>query len=65
MAVEFGSEQAVITRCGCVLVTVDPRSLDPFYKESYYIKWVKTSWTDSMYNSSSKSKFLEVMYIFV
>ena len=25
--------------------TVCPRSLDPFHKVSYYIKWVKTSWT--------------------
>ena len=24
---------------------VCPRSSDPFYIESYYIKWVTTSWT--------------------
>ena len=27
--------------------TVCPRSSDPFYKASYYKKWVTTSWTDS------------------
>ena len=26
--------------------TVCPRSNDPFYIVSYYIKWVTTSWTD-------------------
>ena len=25
--------------------TVCPRSIDPFYIASYYLKWVKTSWT--------------------
>ena len=29
--------------------TVCPRSLDPCYIVSYYIKWVKTSWTYSKY----------------
>ena len=28
--------------------TVYPRSLDQFYMVSYYIKWVKTSWTFSI-----------------
>ena len=27
--------------------TVSPRSSDPFYIVTYYIKWVTTSWTDS------------------
>ena len=27
---------------------VRPRSLDPFYIVTYCIKWVKTSWTDSI-----------------
>ena len=27
--------------------TVCPRSSEPFYKVSYYIKWVTTSWTHS------------------
>ena len=27
--------------------TVCPRSSDPFYIISYYIKWVTTSWTNS------------------
>ena len=31
------------------LHTVCPRSLDPIYIATYYIKWVKTSWTDSPY----------------
>ena len=26
--------------------TVRPRSSDPFYIVTYYIKWVTTSWTD-------------------
>ena len=27
-------------------LTVCPRSSDPFYIVTYYIKWVSTSWTD-------------------
>ena len=27
--------------------TMCPRSSDPFYKVTYYIKWVTTSWIDS------------------
>ena len=30
------------------IIAVCPRSLDLFYKVSYYINSVKTSWTDSM-----------------
>ena len=26
---------------------VCPRSIEPFYIVTYYIKWVKTSWTNS------------------
>ena len=33
-----------------VLITVCPRSIDPFYIVNYYIKWSKTSWTDSTTN---------------
>ena len=29
------------------MITLCPRSLDQFYKVTYIIKWVKTSWTDS------------------
>ena len=29
-------------------LTVCPRSSDPFYIVTYYIKWVTTSWTDGM-----------------
>ena len=31
-----------------------PKSLDPFYTVSYYIKWVKISWID---NIKTKSNF--------
>ena len=30
-------------------ITVCPESSDPFYVVTYYIKWVTTSWTKSMY----------------
>ena len=30
--------------------TVCPRSLDPIYIANYYLKGVKTSWTDSMFD---------------
>ena len=30
------------------VLTVCPRSSDPFYIVSYYIKWVTTSWTYSI-----------------
>ena len=33
-----------------LLRTVCPRSSDPFYIVSYYIKWVTTSWSYSMFN---------------
>ena len=29
--------------------TICPRSIDPFYIVTYYIKWVTTFWTDSTY----------------
>ena len=32
------------------LYTICPRSSDPFYVVSYYIKWVTTSWTHSTYH---------------
>ena len=32
---------------GSKVYTVCPRSSDPFYIVTYYIKWVTTSWTDS------------------
>ena len=34
----------------CFCVTVCPRSSYTFYIVSYYIKWVTTSWTYSIYN---------------
>ena len=41
------------------IYTICPASSDPFYIVSYYIKWVTTSWTHSMYFQSSdcESKF--------
>ena len=30
------------------MTTVYPRSLDPFYKATKYMKWAKTSWTWSI-----------------
>ena len=39
--------RAVIDRNGQNVSTVCPRSSDPFYKVTYYIKWVTTSWTES------------------
>ena len=36
--------------------TLCPRSLDPFYDATYYIKWVKTSWTYSIMNKFYVSK---------
>jgi len=29
---------------------VSPRSLDPINLVTYYLTWVKTSWTESIYN---------------
>ena len=35
--------------------TVCPRNLIPFYKVTYYINWVKTSWTYSKKNRIPRS----------
>ena len=35
-------------RCSMQLHTVCPRSSDPFYVVTYYVKWVTTSWTYSI-----------------
>ena len=32
-------------------ITICPRGSDPFYIVTYYIEWVKTSWTYSTNNS--------------
>ena len=32
----------------CVCRNVFPRSRDPFYLVTHYIKWVTTSWTHTM-----------------
>ena len=35
--------------------TVCPRSSDPFYLVTYFIKWVTTSWTNSIMLSEFKA----------
>ena len=37
--------------------TVCPGSSDPIYIESYYIKWVTTSWTHSMMDTITDPDF--------
>ena len=41
------------------------RSLDPIYKVPYYIKWVKTSWTDSTYHSLLQEEMLGTLRIWM
>ena len=38
-----------------LLSTVCPKSLDPFYIETYCKKWVKTSWTDNTVQETNYS----------
>ena len=33
-----------------IFATVFPKSSDPFYIVGYYIKWVTSSWTHSIYD---------------
>ena len=40
------------TELSTLCCTVCPRSLEPFYIVTYYMNWVKTSWTYSMSNTS-------------
>ena len=35
----------------CTEYTVCPRSSDPFYMATHYIKWVTISWTDGITDS--------------
>ena len=42
-------------------ITAWPRSLDPFYILSYYMKWVKISWTESIKFSSIIDFFTTVL----
>ena len=42
-----------------------PRNLDPFYSLTYYIKLVKTSWTDSIYTYDEKEEGTLFMLFFV
>ena len=37
-----------LTKHNCEWEVVCPRSSDPFYIVTYYIRWVTTSWTQSM-----------------
>ena len=39
------------------------RSSDPFYRVSYYIKWVTTSWTGSIFNGYDFELFNNLSYI--
>ena len=41
------------------VITVCPRSSDPFYIVTYYIKWVTTSWTHSL--DKQRRKILTVV----
>ena len=41
------------------ITTVSPRSSDPFYIVTSYIKWVTSSWTDS---SNPTAKELDLIY---
>ena len=34
-----------------------PRSSEPFYTVTYYIKWVTTSWTDGISQAKRKNKY--------
>ena len=43
--------------------TICPKSSDPFYIVTYYIKWVTTSWTHSMYRFSSSIVLYAGIYI--
>ena len=54
----FDTAPVPFTCSANTLNTVCPRSSDPFYKVSYYIKWVNTSWTYSMFNSLSDDLYL-------
>ena len=39
----------VVINLNCIQYTLCPRSSYPFYIVSYYVKWVTTSWTYSMF----------------
>ena len=47
-------------KAGPGLYTVCPKSSDPFYMISYYIKWVTTSWTYSMRHHVGNVKSLSL-----
>ena len=40
--------------------TICPKSIEPFYKVSYYIKWVTTSWTHSIFSTFSPLSLYQV-----
>ena len=45
--------------------TVCPRSSDPFYIVSYYIKWVTTSWTNSTILSTCSLVYLSLSFYYL
>ena len=45
--------------------TVCPRSGDPFYVVTYYIKWVTTSWTDGTIALLQIILKLDILYAFI
>ena len=47
----YSNENAKRIQSQSQVCTVSPRSSDPIFTESYYIKWVTTSWTDSAIDS--------------
>ena len=47
------------TSLGTVVANeVCPRSSDPFYVVTYYLKWVTTSWTDGIKTIRERSKYM-------
>ena len=47
--------------------TICPSSIDPIYAVTYYIKWIKTSWTDSSIKGcmSSALNLLRPTYLLI
>ena len=44
--------------------TACPRSSDPFYVVTYYIKWVTSSWTHSKLHHEMGHYFLDTQYLY-
>ena len=59
LRVKHGIRNRVKTRtsfCQSAVYTVCPRSSDPFYTVSYFIKWVTTSWTCSIFRKRESER---------